>query len=108
MGDFSRSNVYAIDPFAQAPFAGNVIPKERLNSVGLAIAALYPLPNRSVPGQNFVSSPALSDRDDHFDLRLDHNLGASDTSELSLQLRRPQSVRTVLRVLPGGGPRLWK
>jgi hypothetical protein len=78
-GDFSRSNVYAIDPFAQAPFAGNVIPKDRLNTVGLAIAALYPLPNRNVPGQNYVSSPALGDRDDHFDLRLDHNLGASDT-----------------------------
>jgi hypothetical protein len=78
VGDFSRSNVYAIDPFAQAPFAGNVIPKDRLNSVGLAIAALYPLPNRSVAGQNYVSSPTQDDRDDHFDLRLDQNLGASD------------------------------
>ena len=77
-GDFSRSNVLAIDPFTQLPFAGNAIPKNRLNAVGLAIAALYPLPDRSVPGQNYVSSPAQRDRDDHFDLRLDHNLGLSD------------------------------
>jgi hypothetical protein len=83
IGDFSRSNAYAIDPFTQLPFPGNVIPKNRLSSVGLAIAALYPLPNRSVPGQDFVSSPAQRDRDDHFDLRLDHHLGASD--ELSFR-----------------------
>jgi len=78
VGDFSRSNVFAIDPFAQVPFAGNVIPRNRLNPVGLAIAALYPLPDRSVPGQDYVSSPSQRDRDDHFDLRLDHNLGVSD------------------------------
>jgi outer membrane receptor protein involved in Fe transport len=78
VGDFSRSNVFAIDPFTQLPFAGNVIPRNRLNPVGLAIAALYPLPDRSVPGQDYVSSPSQRDRDDHFDLRLDHNLGVSD------------------------------
>ncbi len=60
------------------PFPGNVIPKPYLNSVGLAIAALYPLPNRSVPNQNYVSSPAERDRDDHFDVRLDHRLAPSD------------------------------
>jgi hypothetical protein len=77
-GDFSRSNAYAIDPFTQSLFPGNVIPKNRLNPVGLAIAALYPLPNRAVADQNFVSSPAQQDRDDHFDLRIDHNLSLSD------------------------------
>jgi outer membrane receptor protein involved in Fe transport len=83
VGDFSRSNAYAIDPFTQLPFPGNVIPKNRLSSVGLAIAALYPLPDRSAPGQDFVSSPAQRDRDDHFDLRFDHHLRASD--ELSFR-----------------------
>ena len=107
VGDFSRSNVFAIDPFAQIPFAGNVIPKNRLNPVGLAIAALYPLPDRSVPGQNYVSSPAQRDRDDHFDLRLDHNLGLSD--ELSFRysfgdrnLFEPFSASSLVAV-PGFG-----
>ncbi len=59
-------------------FAGNTIPKPYLNPVGLAIAALYPLPNRGTPGQNYVSSPAARDREDHFDARLDHALGSSD------------------------------
>ena len=108
VGDFSRSNVYAIDPFAQAPFAGNVIPKDRLNTVGLAIAALYPLPNRSVPGQNYVSSPALARPRRPLRPAPRPQPRRVGHIEFSLQLRRPQSVRTVLRFLPGGRPRLWK
>jgi outer membrane receptor protein involved in Fe transport len=78
VGDFSGSNLLAIDPSTQLPFANNVIPEGRRNPVGLAIAALYPLPNRSVPNQNYVSSPAARDREDNFDVRLDHNLSRSD------------------------------
>src|SRR5207253_10627617 len=36
-----------------------------------------------ISGQNFVSSPTQRDRDDHFDLRLDHNIGTKD--ELGLR-----------------------
>ena len=78
VGDFSRSNAYAIDPFAGTPFPGNVIPQNRMNPVGLAVAGLYPLPNRSVPNLDYVSSPIERDREDHFDLRVDHNLSAAD------------------------------
>jgi outer membrane receptor protein involved in Fe transport len=43
--------------------------------VGRAILELYPQANR--PGQtgNFVSSPIQTDRQDHFDARLDHGIG---------------------------------
>ena len=72
-GDFSQSILPApIDPFTQQPFSGRRIPQFRLHPVGLAIAALYPVPNRDVPFQNFVSSPDLRDRNDHFDVRFDH------------------------------------
>ena len=81
-GDFSHSAVPAIDPFTQTPFPGNVIPQPYLNPVGLAIAALYPQPNRSAANQNFVSSPAQRDRDDHFDVRVDYNLGPNDNLAL--------------------------
>ena len=47
-----------------------------MSAIGKAIAALYPLPNRAVPGQNYVSSPVLRDRDDRFDMRLDHLIAA--------------------------------
>jgi hypothetical protein len=77
IGDFSHSSLVPIDPLTGQPFPNLQIPKSQLDPVGIAIAALYPLPNRDVPGQNFVSSPAMRDRADHFDLRLDHTLAPS-------------------------------
>lgn len=77
-GDFSKSSMLAIDPMAQRPFPNNVIPSYYMSPVGLSIAALYPLPNRTTPGQNYVSSPLTRDREDHFDTRVDHNLSPGD------------------------------
>ncbi|HXG68700.1 MAG TPA: TonB-dependent receptor, partial [Blastocatellia bacterium] len=53
---------------------GNRIPEPFLHPIARRIVALYPLPNRDVPFENFVSSPTLRDRNDHFDARLDHRL----------------------------------
>lgn len=77
-GDFSQSlSTRPINPFTRQLFPGDRVPEIFLNRTGLAIAALYPLPNRSVPFQNFVSSPSLRDRNDHFDVRLDHTRGSA-------------------------------
>jgi hypothetical protein len=80
-GDFSQSRALAIDIFTQTPFPGNQIPVQRIHPTARALAALYPLPNRSIPTQNFVSAPTLRDRNDQFDVRLDHAL--SSRTELS-------------------------
>jgi hypothetical protein len=77
IGDFSRSQVFAIDLFTQSPFPGNLIPSQRQHPVGRAIAALYPLPNRADPRRNFVSSPILRDTGNQFDARLDHAIARS-------------------------------
>ena len=78
-GDFSRSGLpYLIDLFTQQPFPGTRIPRERMHPIGGALANLYPLPNRAVRGQNFVSSPILRDRNDQFDARLDHKIASRD------------------------------
>ncbi len=82
-GDFSHSLIPAIDPTTGQPIPGGMLPSFFQNPIGAKIAALYPLPNRSVPNQNFVSSPAERDRNDHFDLRLDHSLAPS--SQLSFR-----------------------
>ncbi len=79
-GDFSQSFFAPpLNPLTRQLFPGNRIPVEFQNPVGRAIANLYPLPNRSAPFQNFVSSPTLRDRNDHFDVRLDHNRGDRST-----------------------------
>jgi hypothetical protein len=76
-GNFSQSFAKPVNPQNGQPFPGNSIPSFFQNPVGAAIANLYPLPNRSVAGQNYVASPAELDDSDHFDIRLDQILGKS-------------------------------
>ena len=80
-GNFSNS-LFGVptNPFTGQPFDNGVIPDFFINPVGRAIAALYPLPNRNVPFQNFVSSPTLRDDNDSFDARIDHNLNDSGST----------------------------
>ncbi|HKY41686.1 MAG TPA: carboxypeptidase-like regulatory domain-containing protein, partial [Pyrinomonadaceae bacterium] len=74
-GNFSQS-LFGVptNPFTGQPFDNGIIPDFFIHPVGRAIAALYPLPNRNVPFQNFVSSPILRDDNDSFDARVDHVL----------------------------------
>ena len=83
-GNFSQS-VFGIptNPFTGQPFDGGTIPDFFIHPVGRAIAALYPLPNRNVPFQNFVSSPTQRDDNDSFDVRVDHRL--TDKAELAFR-----------------------
>ena len=84
VGAVPVSDGFGFDPVTGEPIAGeaNLIPSERLHLAGLAVANFYPLPNplpnNSMPDQNFVSSPLLTDRRDHFDVRFDMNFGAKD------------------------------
>ncbi|MCP5118711.1 MAG: hypothetical protein GY953_48490, partial [bacterium] len=76
-GDFSLSEAKPFDPSTGQPLPGARIPGFFQHPTGSAIAALYPLPNRDVPRQNFVSSPSIHNRNDQFDVRLDQALGAA-------------------------------
>jgi len=80
-GDFSQSDRKPVDPTSGQPFPGDRIPSYFMHPAGVNIANLYPLPNRDVPLQNYASSPAIDDRSDQFDIRLDQALGeAGDLS----------------------------
>ena len=83
VGDFSQSRLAPRDPFTGQPLPGAQLPTFLQHPVGSALAGLYPLPNRAGSAQNFVSSPTLRDREDHFDFRLDHSL--TQSSDLSLR-----------------------
>ena len=100
-GNFSQS-VFGIpkNPFTGMPFDNGIIPDFFINPIGRAIAALYPLPNRNVPFQNFVSSPTLRDDNDSFDVRVDHNL----TSRAQLTFRYSFGDRDLFE--PFTGPSL--
>ncbi|HEV2762650.1 MAG TPA: carboxypeptidase regulatory-like domain-containing protein, partial [Pyrinomonadaceae bacterium] len=90
-GNFSQSGITIYDPlttrpdpanpgrFIRDPFPGNIIPANRLNPVGLAIANAFPLPNTGAAGarfNNFINSPNLeSEQFYNFVLRGDANIG---------------------------------
>ena len=82
-GNFSQS-LFGVpsNPFGP-PFPNGTIPDFFINPVGRAIAALYPLPNRNVPFQNFVSSPTQRDDNNSFDVRVDHRL--NDRADLAFR-----------------------
>ncbi len=60
----------------RTPFPGNIIPPSRLNPVGMALLALYPLPNKTGVGgsdeNNFFSDAPNTDNDYSYDIRIDH------------------------------------
>jgi len=77
-GNFTGSGLIAVDPTTGNPLPNNTLPTFFQDPIGQAIAARFPLPNRNVPGANFVSSPVETDNQDHFDVRVDHVLTHSD------------------------------
>lgn len=86
-GDFSKtfntngSQLLIYDPSTisngvRQLFPGNVIPASRLNPVGMALLAEYPLPNKPGVGgsdeNNFFSDAPNTDRNYSYDIRIDH------------------------------------
>lgn len=71
------SAVQIYDPLTGNPFSRNIIPQDRISSVATNIVKLYPKPNRSGSGPNFVGSPVLSENDTQGTFRVDHHLSSS-------------------------------
>lgn len=90
-GDFSSLTTEILNPETGFPFPGNKIPKSSFNSIGAALARLYPAPN--VPGatQNYRAVARLSTSADSTGLRLDHRLTAADQATLEYQFVRDRT-----------------
>jgi len=71
-GDFSDISTVIRDPLTGLPFPGNVIPQERLNATGLAMASFYPPPNSGT--NTLLVSPIGTNHDDVMLLKLDQAL----------------------------------
>ena len=68
--------------FVRTPFAGNRIPRERMDAVALNMLPYWPAPNaaptNAFTGQNnFFAAGKARSRDDRFDSRVDHNFSDS-------------------------------
>jgi hypothetical protein len=90
-GDFSSVSTTIYDPGTRqlaangtvvaTPFAGNVIPQNRLNQAALAVAQLVPLPNFGTPGalaRNYFYQPARFNNTDQGDIRIDQVVSAKN------------------------------
>lgn len=82
-GDFSGLGTTIYDPTAltgssRQPFAGNIIPKTRLDPAAVKLASFLPNPTSPGATRNFTYDPQLTQSTDQFDTRIDQNLGASD------------------------------
>jgi hypothetical protein len=84
-GDLSSVTSVAIkDPSTGATFAGNQIPAGRISAIASRIlnnSALYPLPNRTVPGGisgNYVGETLTTINGDQGDVRVDWSASAKD------------------------------
>lgn len=58
------------------PFAGNMIPLNRLDPAAVRLIKLLPPPTSAASTRNFIFNPTIAQRTDQFDTRLDQNLGA--------------------------------
>ena len=85
-GDFSRYSTMIYDPATgnpngsgRTPFAGNIVPMSRQNSISRAIQDLIPLPNLSGTGANFRASGSQRLDKNNFDGKINWNRNASNT-----------------------------
>lgn len=103
-GNFSQSRlgtaaVRIFDPLTYNPatrarqeFPNATIPPDRLDSVGLKAAALYPLPNLQDPVNNFRFNPLDRLEEDKFDVRVDHTFGPKDTIFGRVSYQTPRTL----------------
>jgi hypothetical protein len=77
----TRPNPDAPGRFVRTPFAGNLIPPDRLDPVALRTIAFYPQPNAAgrpfTRQDNFVAQGALTRPVDRFEAKIDHEFNPS-------------------------------
>jgi outer membrane receptor protein involved in Fe transport len=99
-GDFSEllaRGIVIYDPQTspRVPFAGNIIPSNRIDPVAQRFLNLYPLPNAAGLGSNFTTNVTREQTSDTFDVRVDHRF----TSNRSVYVR--YSDNGVETLVPG-------
>ena len=61
------------------PFAGNIVPLNRLSPIAAKLLNLFPAPNNGTNiNSNYISTPSLTNNLDAFDARIDQNFSARD------------------------------
>ncbi|HTZ90698.1 MAG TPA: TonB-dependent receptor [Alloacidobacterium sp.] len=82
----------------------NVIPAAKLDPLGLTLAALFPAPNASGLGYNYLSNPNLSKDRNQGDVRVDQVFSSSDSAFYRFSMgRQPATIPSPFPGLADGG-----
>ena len=86
----------------QTPGAGftacNVIPAALINPIAAKVVQLYPAPNASAAGYNYINEPVRKLNEGTWDVRLDHNFSSKDSAFARF------SYDQATNFVPGGSP----
>ncbi|WP_158748660.1 TonB-dependent receptor [Acidobacterium sp. S8] len=82
----------------------NVLPSNKIDSLGLALAALYPAPNANAAGYNYVSNPVLSRDRNQGDVRVDQVITPNDNAFYRFSMsRQPATIPGPFPGIADGG-----
>lgn len=86
--------------YVREPFAGNIIPQQRISAVAAKLLSLFPAANANNGNivNNYVSAPVLQQTNNTFDSRVDQNISAKD------QMFERGSFGYIPRVIPNPCP----
>jgi len=90
--------------FVRTPFAGNIIPANRINQDAVKLMSLYPLPTNGSLFNNYAASPSLVQNEKQFDVRLDLNFTQKDLLYYSFSYDdKPQLIPSIFGGVADGG-----
>jgi hypothetical protein len=75
-----------------------IIPGSLINNIGARVAQLYPAPNSTSSGFNYVNQPVRKLNEGTWDIRLDHNFSSKDSAFARF------SYDQATNFVPGGSP----
>jgi trimeric autotransporter adhesin len=95
-GDFSQSiarwPVQIYDPANGQPFAGNIVPKTRLDSAALGLMKFMPMPNQPGRVQNYQYITSYASNSDTYGARVNQPLSRRDRVNVSFNLHQREYV----------------
>lgn len=76
-GDLSEYTSPVLDPQTLLPFAGNIIPEDRIDPIAREVLGAFPLPNLAGLGLNRLETANHIENSNDISMRIDHQLWSS-------------------------------
>jgi hypothetical protein len=89
----------------RTPFAGNIIPANRISAAAKNVQALYPLPQIPANFANYSNFGSVKNDDYEYDIKIDHNLSDNDKFFARYSGRKTESTPASAFPNPDAGGR---